>query len=86
MAEERVPGDPHGRTYAQKLAEGQFKAAFAGRTDAAHEITDRIEGKLAQRIEVDEFGQQLRERPMEDLLFRREHGCWPEERKTETKQ
>jgi hypothetical protein len=42
-----------------KAGSRSVPAAFAGRTDAAHEITDRLEGKLAQRIELDEFTRQL---------------------------
>ena len=44
LAEHLFPGDKHGRTYAQRLAEAQFRAAIKGRTDAAREIANRIEG------------------------------------------
>ena len=43
MADQKFPGDPKGRTYAQLAAEGQFKAAIKGKTDAIKEITDRVE-------------------------------------------
>jgi hypothetical protein len=37
-------------TYAQVAAEGQFKAAIKGKTDAAREIADRLEGKAVQSV------------------------------------
>jgi len=44
LAEHLFPGDKHGRTYAQRLAEAQFRAAIRGWTDAGREIANRIEG------------------------------------------
>jgi len=44
LAEHPFPGDKHGRTYAHRLAEAQFRAAIKGRTEAAREIANRIEG------------------------------------------
>ena len=52
LARCKVPGDPQGRTYAELLAEAQFWAAIGGATTAAREITDRLEGKSLQRVEV----------------------------------
>lgn len=54
LAEAKVPGDKKGRTYAQVLAEAQFRAAIKGKTEAAREIANRIEGKVerAQRVEI----------------------------------
>ena len=52
LARCKVPGDPQGRTYAELLAEAQFWAAIGGATSAAREITDRLEGKSLQRVEV----------------------------------
>ena len=43
-----MPGDPKGRTYAQLAAEGQFNAAIKGKTDAAREIREALEGKAPQ--------------------------------------
>jgi len=48
LAHKKVPGDPKGRTYAELIAEGQYTAASKGKTDAAREIADRLEGKAAQ--------------------------------------
>jgi len=43
-----MPGDPKGRTYAQVAAEGQFNRAIKGKTEAAREIADRLEGRGVQ--------------------------------------
>src|SRR6266550_726210 len=52
LANKKVPNDPKGRTYAEVLAEGQFRAAIKGMTQAAKEITDRLEGKAPQPVEL----------------------------------
>jgi hypothetical protein len=52
VAKKRYPNDPENRTYAQLVAEGQFKAAINGKTEAAKEITDRLEGKVPQATHV----------------------------------
>jgi uncharacterized protein DUF5681 len=54
IAEQKYPGDPKGRTYAQLAAEGQFNAAIKGKTDAAREIADRLEGKAVQPVVGDD--------------------------------
>jgi hypothetical protein len=54
IAEQKYPGDPKGRTYAQLAAEGQFNAAIKGKTDAAREIADRLEGKAVQAVVGDD--------------------------------
>jgi hypothetical protein len=48
LAHKKVPGDAKGRTYAELVAEGQYTAAGKGKTDAAREIADRLEGKATQ--------------------------------------
>src|SRR5580692_7302042 len=52
----RKPLDKDGKksekTYAQLLAEGQFRAAIKGKTEAAKEITERLEGKVPQATHV----------------------------------
>jgi hypothetical protein len=50
MAEQKYPDDPLGRTYAQSIAEGQCEAAIKGKTEAAREIADRLEGKAVQPV------------------------------------
>jgi len=54
LAEHPFPRDKNGRTYAQRLAEAQFRAAVKGKTDAAREIANRIEGpaEKPQQVEV----------------------------------
>ena len=56
MAEQKYPGDPEGRTYAQLIAEGQCKAAIKGKTDAAREIREALEGKTPQAFGDDTAG------------------------------
>ncbi len=54
--EERLKrGLPRGATYGDALAFDQFNAALNGRTEAAREIREAIEGKAAQR-EISEPG------------------------------
>ena len=53
LAHKKVPGDPKGRTYAELVAEGQYTAAGKGKTEAAREIADRLEGKAAQPFRDD---------------------------------
>jgi hypothetical protein len=50
LAQKKVPGDPKGRTYVEMIAEGQYTAAGKGKTDAAREIADRLEGKAVQPV------------------------------------
>jgi hypothetical protein len=40
-----VPNDPHGRTFADLIAESVFCRAIKGDLEAVKEITDRVEGK-----------------------------------------
>jgi hypothetical protein len=56
IAEQKYPGDPKGRTYAQVAAEGQYTAAGKGKTEAAREIADRLEGKAVQPFGDDTAG------------------------------
>src|SRR5712692_4887002 len=45
-------GLPKGATYGDALVLGVFKAAIEGRTDAAREIREAIEGKAPQRVDA----------------------------------
>jgi len=47
---ELVPGDAHGRNYAEAIADAAFAAALEGQIGAIQEIADRTEGKPAQAI------------------------------------
>jgi Family of unknown function (DUF5681) len=52
LALELIPNDAKKRTYADLLAEAQFREAIKGKTQAAREVTDRLEGKAMQPIEL----------------------------------
>jgi hypothetical protein len=54
LADQPCPFDPQKRTWAQVLAEGQFKAALTGNTNAAREIADRLEGKAQQSVNLEQ--------------------------------
>ncbi len=41
-----------GATYGDAIALGQALAALQGRTDAAREIANRVEGKVVEQLEV----------------------------------
>ncbi len=41
---------PKGSTWADAMAVGQIRSAVKGKTDAAREIADRVEGKTAQAV------------------------------------
>ena len=41
-----------GATYGDAIALGQAKAALEGRTDAAREIANRVEGRVTEQLEV----------------------------------
>ena len=52
--EERVPNDPHKRSYAQLLIEATVKRAISKSDVLVKEIFDRVEGKLNIAITGDE--------------------------------
>ena len=43
---------PEGAIWGDAIALGQARAAIKGKTDAAREIGDRLEGESRQRVEV----------------------------------
>ena len=45
-----VPDDPHGRTYAQCIADRLGELAIAGNLSAAQELADRAEGRARQTL------------------------------------
>lgn len=49
---QKVPGDRQGRTYAELLALSVVQNAIKGKIQAAVEVTDRVEGKAKQGIEL----------------------------------
>jgi hypothetical protein len=65
MLERPYPDDPRGRTGAELLAIAMFrKAVQEGDVAAAKEMTDRAEGKVTDKIEIDNSGMEgdVRER------------------------
>src|ERR1700733_8916843 len=48
-----VPGDPEGRTYAEKIATTLAEKAAGGDIRAAQELGDRAEGRPRQRLEIE---------------------------------
>jgi hypothetical protein len=52
LAGQRFPGDAKKRTWAQLAAEGNFKSAIKGKTEAIKEITNRLEGPVVQQTEI----------------------------------
>ena len=59
VAETELPDDfqrvlrlPKGATFGDDIAMGLVRAAIKGRTDAAREVREAIEGKATQRIEI----------------------------------
>ena len=77
-----VENDPKKRSYLELLAEGQFRSAIKGKTDAAREIADRLEGKVAQAVAGTDAG------PVEVRIINRiarpDRDAVPEERPTQT--
>jgi hypothetical protein len=51
LLESPFPGDRQGRTGAELLALATFREALSGNVAAAKEITDRVEGKVADQAE-----------------------------------
>ncbi len=56
LLEEKVPGDPKGRTWAQALAESMMRQALKGKIQAAIEVTDRTEGRPSQAVDMNHSG------------------------------
>ncbi len=59
-------GLPKGATYGDALALDQFNAALKGRTDAAREIREAIEGKAPQRVDAGPGSQEVTIRVLYD--------------------
>lgn len=52
----QVPNDPEGRSYAQVLAQSMMRRAIAGNVRAVMEVTDRVEGKPRQAVDMNHSG------------------------------
>ena len=48
-----MPGDPEGRTYAEKIAATLAEKAAKGDIRAAQELAGRAEGKARQSVEIE---------------------------------
>ena len=48
-----IPGDPEGRTYAQKIAHVLAEKAAKGDLRAAQELADHVEGRPRQAVEIE---------------------------------
>ena len=64
-----VPGDPEGRTYAERIALMLAKKAAEGDIRAAQELADRAEGRARQAIEIEHtpLGEALERMSREEL-------------------
>ena len=74
------PADPAGRTYAEIVAANLIEIACSegpGAVHAAKEISDRIEGRSRQSIEISDVTADLRSRSDEELQFFLANGRWP---------
>lgn len=74
---EPFPNDPHGRTYAEVIAEKQAQAAADGDVAAAREIADRTEGKPTQRVENVHLRERFERMSPEELVRYAEDGSLP---------
>jgi hypothetical protein len=54
LLEQPVPGDKQNRTYAQRVALKMVERAIRGDVQAAREIANRVEGRVAERIAIRE--------------------------------
>ena len=75
-----VDDDPTGRTFAEAIAHNLVRIACSpgpSAVSAASEISDRIEGRSRQSIEVSDVMADLRSRSDEELRFHLEHDRWP---------
>jgi hypothetical protein len=75
-----VDDDPTGRTFAEAIAQNLVRIACSpgpSAVSAASEISDRIEGRSRQSIEVADITAELRNKSDEELRFHLEHDRWP---------
>ena len=74
------PGDPAGRTYAEIIAENLVEIACSegpSAVNAATELSNRVEGRARQQVEIADITAELRNKSDEELRFHLEHGRWP---------
>jgi hypothetical protein len=72
---------PDGRTVAQHIAEMLVEESLRGkhRVAAAALILDRLEGRSAMQLNLNNITDQFASRSDEELRYHLDHGCWPED-------
>jgi hypothetical protein len=72
---------PDGRTIAQHIAEMLIDESLRGRhrVAAASVILDRLEGRAAQQLDLNNITQDLASRTDDELRFHIANDCWPED-------
>jgi hypothetical protein len=72
---------PDGRTIAQHIAAMLVDESLRGRhrVAAASVILDRLEGRPAQQLDLNNITQDLASRTDDELLYHIANDCWPED-------
>lgn len=76
------PDDPQGRTFAEIVAANLVEIACSsgpGALAAANEITNRLEGRAHQSVEISDVTRELRSKSDGELQHYLQFGCWPED-------
>jgi hypothetical protein len=73
---------PDGRTVAEHIADMLMHESLRGkhRVAAAALILDRLEGRAALQLNVNNITEQFSSRDDEELQYHLDHGGWPEDR------
>jgi hypothetical protein len=73
---------PDGRTVAEHIADMLIDESLRGkhRVAAAALILDRLEGRAALQLNVNNITEQFSSRDDEELQYHLDHGGWPEDR------
>jgi hypothetical protein len=73
---------PDGRTIAQHMADTLIDESLRGRhrVAAAALILDRLEGRAALQLNLNNVTEQFANREDSELQYHLDHGCWPEDR------
>jgi hypothetical protein len=71
-----------GRTVAEHIADMLIDESLRGkhRVAAAALILDRLEGRAALQLNLNNVTEQFSGRDDEELQYHLDHGCWPEDR------
>src|SRR5437879_11872904 len=74
-----VDDDPTGRTFAEAIADNLVRIACSpgpSAVSAANEISDRIEGRAPQSIQISDLAADLQSRSDEELVFHLANNPW----------